>query len=434
MKYDLIVVGGGPGGLMAAKVAAEDGLKVILVESKKNITEINRACVAIFYTCKMSPSGATDTGIAPHVDGYIKPVSVECLYDLNKTRFHFYEPDFHIDYEGCLRPYLDWVQISPSGHQVHRFETNHWPWGFYFDKEAFVAGLLAEAEKAGVEIWTETIGLGAENVENGVKVRVKGKSGEQTLEGRAAIAADGRTSKIVESLGLNKDRPMRSMTNASYVGYIMEGVETNLPYNSWLSFTLPSINPFGTIMIGMWKNNMNTVGALGSGKVTPESILKKFMEDPKYAPWFHKAKLVKKEGVGISGIADPLKDCVFGNVVCVGDAGLGEAWVQGAVAQAYQAVKAIEKELNGQKGYPEYIKWRQNAFAIFTPNYWNVLQKVAYTWMKHVTDDDVDYVYKLFQGKIGYPPVMIAKNLNLIRKGRPELYKKLTESGVLPEV
>lgn len=35
MKYDLIVVGGGPGGLMAAKTAAEDGLKVILVERKK---------------------------------------------------------------------------------------------------------------------------------------------------------------------------------------------------------------------------------------------------------------------------------------------------------------------------------------------------------------------------------------------------------------
>ncbi len=35
MKYDLIVVGDGPGGLMAAKTAAEDGLKVIMVERKK---------------------------------------------------------------------------------------------------------------------------------------------------------------------------------------------------------------------------------------------------------------------------------------------------------------------------------------------------------------------------------------------------------------
>jgi len=35
MKYDLIVVGGGPGGSMAAKTAAEDGLKVVLVDHKK---------------------------------------------------------------------------------------------------------------------------------------------------------------------------------------------------------------------------------------------------------------------------------------------------------------------------------------------------------------------------------------------------------------
>ncbi len=45
MKYDLIVVGGGPAGLTAAKTAAEDGLKVLLIERKKNITEINRPCV-----------------------------------------------------------------------------------------------------------------------------------------------------------------------------------------------------------------------------------------------------------------------------------------------------------------------------------------------------------------------------------------------------
>ncbi len=42
VKYDLIVVGGGPGGLMAAKTAAEDGLKAVLIERKKVITDINQ--------------------------------------------------------------------------------------------------------------------------------------------------------------------------------------------------------------------------------------------------------------------------------------------------------------------------------------------------------------------------------------------------------
>jgi len=37
MKYDVIVVGGGPGGLMAAKTAAENGLKVLLIERKKDV-------------------------------------------------------------------------------------------------------------------------------------------------------------------------------------------------------------------------------------------------------------------------------------------------------------------------------------------------------------------------------------------------------------
>ena len=36
-KYDLIVVGAGPTGLMAAKVAGENGLKVALIDKKHDI-------------------------------------------------------------------------------------------------------------------------------------------------------------------------------------------------------------------------------------------------------------------------------------------------------------------------------------------------------------------------------------------------------------
>ena len=43
--YDLLVVGAGPAGLMAAKTAGENGLRVALLERKANPEKIERACM-----------------------------------------------------------------------------------------------------------------------------------------------------------------------------------------------------------------------------------------------------------------------------------------------------------------------------------------------------------------------------------------------------
>ena len=48
MTYDVIVAGGGPTGLMEAKTAAEKGLKVLLIERKKDPAIIRRACCSHF--------------------------------------------------------------------------------------------------------------------------------------------------------------------------------------------------------------------------------------------------------------------------------------------------------------------------------------------------------------------------------------------------
>jgi digeranylgeranylglycerophospholipid reductase len=49
-EYDLIIVGAGPAGLMAAKTAGENGLMVALIERKEHITDINRACSMMVVT------------------------------------------------------------------------------------------------------------------------------------------------------------------------------------------------------------------------------------------------------------------------------------------------------------------------------------------------------------------------------------------------
>ena len=48
MKYDVAVVGAGPGGLFAAKHAAALGLSVVLIEKRVDISTITRACCEQF--------------------------------------------------------------------------------------------------------------------------------------------------------------------------------------------------------------------------------------------------------------------------------------------------------------------------------------------------------------------------------------------------
>ena len=406
---------------MAAKTAAEDGLKVILIERKRNITEIHRACMQAFYIHKVTGSPEAEEG-KTRSDGYIEPVSVELLPD--KCRFHFPGPGFSLDYDGSYTPYYHWIDLSPSGYQIHRHKPNDKMWALYYDKEVFLAGLLASAQKAGAEVLPGTIGVGAENTPDGVKVHVRGKSGEQTLEARTAIAADGVSSTIVDSLGLNKDRKVITPP-IRMVHYEMEGVETNLPGFSFLWITVPSLHPTGNFGLYLKTMGINVIIASTRGSLSPSTLLDNFMKHPDFAPWFRNARIVGKTATSVeTGLRTPIREPVAGNVVIVGDAGAPiETWIQGAVASAYMAVKAIEKELSGQNGYPEYIDWWQKAFAFNDPHYWKVAG--VFPLNRICTDEEVDYLYSLFQGRVGCAMGLIANNLELIKKGRPELYEKL---------
>ena len=48
MMKDLLIVGAGPAGLLAGYTAARKGLKVTIVDMKRDITVVNRACSAQF--------------------------------------------------------------------------------------------------------------------------------------------------------------------------------------------------------------------------------------------------------------------------------------------------------------------------------------------------------------------------------------------------
>jgi flavin-dependent dehydrogenase len=400
VKYDLVVVGGGPGGLTAAKVAAERGLKVLLLERRRDPDNITRACTALFYLRWVCP------------DGYLEPVSVEALPV--GGCFHFPKLGYSVNYKGPLVPYTYVLWISPSGHKVGPYQNDLF--AYYFDKGLLVKSLYEDARRAGVEIRLEASGMAAENTRTGVKVTVQGKGGKsEVIEASRAIAADSINSRIVESLGLNKSRPV-FMPNVGSAQYVMEGVDTGFPEQGLghLSWTVPSLEG-GRFMTDARDGNKCLMGG----------DLEAIKADKRYAHWLANARILKKTAFAAT-VRMPLRNPVAGNVLVIGDAASSvETWVQGAIACGFQAARATANELSGRKGYEEYTAWWQQAFYCNDPGYFKrVVAHHVFTWDKMCTDKEVDYIFQALEGRKVVPTLAMALDPTVL-KGRPELYKRV---------
>jgi hypothetical protein len=120
-----------------------------------------------------------------------------------------------------------------------------------------------------------------------------------------------------------------------------------------------------------------------------------------------------------------LKEVAAGNILIISDAVSNESWIQGAIASGYQGAKATLKELNGQRGYIEYIDWLKKAFA-----FWAYPEHLRLKTMHHIlkmvcSDDEMDFIFQILRNKIGHPPFVIAENPEIVKPERPELYAKL---------
>jgi len=80
MEYDVIVVGGGPAGLMAARTAAEDGLKVLLIERKKEVTEVKRLCGQLTNISFINVSGRLKYGTPNHFIWRLAPIKPGSIF------------------------------------------------------------------------------------------------------------------------------------------------------------------------------------------------------------------------------------------------------------------------------------------------------------------------------------------------------------------
>lgn len=182
-RADVVVVGGGPAGLIAAREAATAGLDVLLVERDRAIGAPVRC-----------GEGVGSRGLGE----FISPDGASWVAR-RITRVIFWAPD---------------------GTEVRVAEGDV---GYILDRSRFEPAIAAEAGAAGAElrVGTEAVSLARRGAM--WRVALRGPRGDAEVDARIVIAADGVESLVARWAGLDTRVPARDMESCAQ--YVVSNIE-----------------------------------------------------------------------------------------------------------------------------------------------------------------------------------------------------------------
>lgn len=420
--YDVVIVGAGPAGLMAAKTAAEKGLTVGLIEKKSDVSRVTRACCQQLI-----------------MDEHFEGESVQ----LKEGKLCFPTNAFEVDYVGPAHHVTDKYYISPAGHKIHFSYRDKKPIVMKFDKGLLLQSLWEQCEKLGVEIKNSTVAYNATDIGEGMEVSLMRRGKQSTIRAKRLIAADGVNSRIAASLGMNKGRMF--FTTAHCILYFMEWVRGFEPTAIKSYFGLGYKSSVPVIMgPSLHDSNVACLIIMGNQKQRPDEVFQNVTAKGILSSQFEKAKVVNKLGCSVKAYTSmrvPYKN----NVLVIGDAaGYVEVEIQGGLMCGYRAGDAVFQELAGERGFEQYTQWWQTSFEFNSDEYLRVAQ--GFALVPTYTDNELDYLFALIEDEVlegtynqyKSPRLMwdaILKHRDRIAQERPDLYakiqsKKLTLSDV----
>jgi len=274
-QCDVLVVGAGPGGSMAARAAAENGAEVILIE------EHPVAGTPVYCAEGLSIGGIHDGGLKaepPYVSQQITMARI----------------------------------VAPNGNTVD-LTSDDWT-GYTLNREIFDRALADNAEKAGARLMTETRATGV-IMDEGRVVGVKAVHMGEEVEfmAKVVIGADGHWSITRRSAGL--DRYFRDYVTCAQ--YRLGGLDLETPSVNefWMG---EKYAPGGYAWVFPKGREVANVGLGVRVKHTkpPIEYLKDFIDQD---PRFRNAKILKKNG-GICPVSGTLDRIVMDGLMLVGDA------------------------------------------------------------------------------------------------------------------
>jgi digeranylgeranylglycerophospholipid reductase len=392
MKCDVVVIGAGPGGSMAAKTAAESGLNVVLLEKRQEIGEPIRCAEGVSHRSELSELIT------------VQPDWIS--NEINGVRLH-----------------------SPNNDNVFTTVDNgKGEGGYILERKTFDRGLSLQAARAGAKVLVKTRATGLIRKDGLCTLSAICQGKPLQIEAPLIIGADGVESKVARWAGIDtRLKPEKIMVCAQYLV-----LDDRIDQKYCEFFFGNKMAPGGYLWIFPKGGRLANVGigmqGSQSGPGEPIRLLDRFLRIKMPG-----ARILQMVAGGIP-TSGPIKDTTSDGIMLVGDAahqsdpltggGIINAMRAGVMAgeTAGKALSSGDVSAAGLKEYED--RWRSSIGKQIEKRY------RAKNFFLKLTDDDLNRLIGSLHGK-DVSRMNTRDMLSLLFKQNPKLLWNLGISNLI---
>ncbi|NLA31761.1 MAG: NAD(P)/FAD-dependent oxidoreductase [Methanomicrobiales archaeon] len=300
-KYDMLVIGGGPAGALAAKTAAEAGNTVCLIEKRPAIGTPIRCAEGIGKECLLE---------------FIQPDPRWISADIERARL-----------------------IAPNGTSVSLEQENPGNTvGYILDRKIFDRELVWQAAEAGADIFVKTRATAPimeGGAVRGAKVMATGSPAD--IRADVVLAADGTEAQFARWAGLDTTVPLREMMSCAQ--YLLTDIDIDAASTDF--YLGNDVAPEGYLWVFPKGERTANVGIGISGRKSRDGSRAKDYLDRFIGKNFPEGKTIEAIAGGVP-VCQPLPCTVADGLMVIGDAarvvdpltggGIGSAMYTGKLA------------------------------------------------------------------------------------------------------
>ncbi len=388
--YDIIIVGAGPAGSMAAKSAVDNGADVLMIDKRKELG------VPVQCGEALSEEVLADYGIEPDSRWAINRVDAAEL-------------------------------VAPSGKSVRVEQRPGAKVGYILDRKVFDRDLAIRAVRAGADISIDTYANGL--IQNGERIEgvsYKNQQGEEEVYGDMVIAADGVMSKVAKWAGF--DTTLGSEDIESGAQFRMVDIDIDAPQTMKFLFG-EEMAPGGYVWIFPKDDDIANVGIGVLPEFAEKSSIEYLRDFVDSKPGLRDGKIVEINTGGVP-VCGTIEKSYGDDILIAGDAarmvnpltGGGINWAMRAGAIAGEvAARAVAENDTSEDNLEEYEeRWRE------------VMGDKLEKYLKgkevllDLDDDELDDLADTLQD-VNFDELSLTQMLKAVAKSNPKLMWKLKD-------